>query len=83
MNISLTPEFENFINSQIARGFYHSANEVVLDGLRLLAEHEQAAKNNLEWLNVEIDKGLSSLNAGLFVSGNDVYQELMQRRNES
>jgi putative addiction module CopG family antidote len=37
MNVSLTPELEQFIHSQIASGKYASAQEVIVDALKTLA----------------------------------------------
>lgn len=35
-NVSLTPELEAFVDSQVASGRYQTASEVVRAGLRLL-----------------------------------------------
>ena len=35
MNVSLTPELEQFIYSKVKSGFYGSASEVIREGLRL------------------------------------------------
>ena len=40
MNISLTPEDEQLVKQQIARGRFHSAGEVIHEALRLLEIHE-------------------------------------------
>ena len=40
MNISLTPELEQFVQSTVKNGRYSSASEVVLTALRLLKERE-------------------------------------------
>lgn len=40
MNISLTPELEQFVQSTVKNGRYSSASEVILAGLRLLKERE-------------------------------------------
>ena len=40
MNISLTPELEQFVQSIVKNGRYSSASEVVLAALRLLKERE-------------------------------------------
>lgn len=49
MNVSVTPELEQFVQSLVASGRYHSASEVFRDGLRLL---EQAERRRLieKWL---------------------------------
>lgn len=43
MNVSLTPELEQFIRSQIESGKYASAEEVIVDALKMFA-----AKGNIE-----------------------------------
>ncbi|MBE9187815.1 type II toxin-antitoxin system ParD family antitoxin [Microcoleus sp. LEGE 07076] len=40
MNISLTPELEQFVQSTVKNGRYSSASEVILAALKLLKEHE-------------------------------------------
>jgi len=40
MNISLTPELEQFVQSTVENGRYSSASEVILAALRLLKERE-------------------------------------------
>ena len=40
MNISLTPELEQFIQSTVKNGRYSSASEVILAALQLLKERE-------------------------------------------
>ena len=40
MNISLTPELEQFVQSTVKNGRYSSTSEVVLAALRLLKERE-------------------------------------------
>jgi putative addiction module CopG family antidote len=40
MNISLTPELEQFVQSTVKNGKYSSASEVILAALELLKEQE-------------------------------------------
>lgn len=40
MNISLTPELEQFVQSTVKNGMYSSASEVILAALQLLKERE-------------------------------------------
>lgn len=41
MNVSLTPELEQFVQEKVSSGLYYSASEVIREGLRLLKEREQ------------------------------------------
>lgn len=80
MNVSLTPELEQFIDNKVKSGFYSSASEVIREGLRLLEEQETIKKKRIEMLNLEIDKGLASLKAGNVISGEEAYRQLVERR---
>ena len=40
MNLSLTPELEQFIQQKINSGMYTNASEVVRDALRRMDEHD-------------------------------------------
>ena len=52
--------FEGFIQKLIESGRYSTASEVIRDGLRMIEEREQDREAKLEWLRVEIQKGLDS-----------------------
>jgi Bacterial antitoxin of ParD toxin-antitoxin type II system and RHH len=43
MNVSLSPELEQFIQSQIESGKYASATEVIVDALKVFAAGKQAS----------------------------------------
>jgi antitoxin ParD1/3/4 len=42
MDVSLTPELEQFIENLVEKGSYAPSSEVVRSGLRLLVKHESA-----------------------------------------
>jgi antitoxin ParD1/3/4 len=44
LNISLTPELEQFINARVDSGRYQSASEVVREGLRLSKSGKSAGR---------------------------------------
>lgn len=57
MNVSLTPELEQYIGRKVESGMYHSASEVVRAGLRLLKERDEVHQHRLEELRKEIAVG--------------------------
>ena len=56
MNVSLTPELEQYIRTKVDSGRYLTASEVVREALRLLEQKDK----RLEELRVEIQKGFES-----------------------
>ncbi|VEP17192.1 conserved hypothetical protein [Hyella patelloides LEGE 07179] len=68
MNVSLTEELEQFVQSQVKSGMYYSASEVIRDGLRLLKEKDMLKQIKIEELRKEIQKGIVSLESGESVS---------------
>lgn len=64
MNVSLTPEWEKWVQSKVESGFYTSASEVIREGLRLLKEQELVREVRLDELRKEIQKGLEQLEFG-------------------
>lgn len=79
MNISLTPELENFVAQRLESGLYHSASEVIRDALRLLREKEIAWDSRRDELTRLIDEGLDALAKGKKSSGDEVYKRLKKR----
>jgi antitoxin ParD1/3/4 len=64
MNVSLTPELENFVNSKVATGLYQTASEVVREGLRLLRERDTMRQEKLEALRQELAVGIEQADRG-------------------
>ena len=61
MNISLTPELESFVQGKVQSGMYHSASEVVREGLRLLREQDQLRDIRLAELKAQVQIGIDQL----------------------
>jgi antitoxin ParD1/3/4 len=59
MNVSLTPELEQYVQEKVSSGLYYSASEVIREGLRLLRERE-LQQTRLQELRQEIQVGLDS-----------------------
>jgi antitoxin ParD1/3/4 len=65
MNVSLTPELDNWVHGRVKEGFYNSASEVVRESLRLLKERESQREILLKELRAELRLGAGQIEAGL------------------
>ena len=87
LNVSLTPELEQFVQSRVASGLYQTASEVIREGLRLLEERERAREAALEELRVKIRRGVEQADRGELLDGERVFEEIRQlsarRRSEN
>lgn len=79
MNVSLTPELEQFVQEKVDSGRYTSASEVVREALRLmekrdrrLLEREQA----LQAFQAELDRRVAEADAGQVRDVEDVFADL-------
>jgi antitoxin ParD1/3/4 len=70
MNVSLTPELEQYVNGKVQSGLYHSASEVVREGLRLLKEKDEIHQKKLQELRREIQIGIDQAERGQFSAFN-------------
>jgi antitoxin ParD1/3/4 len=60
INISITPQLEEWIDEQIASGWYNNTSEVVREGLRLLRIEQEIRTAKLKDLRAAIDEGMNS-----------------------
>jgi antitoxin ParD1/3/4 len=79
MSIFLTPELEQFIQSQIASGKYASTEDVIIAGIKLLEERERIYKGRFEELKREIAIGVEQLERGERLDGREVIEKLRQK----
>ena len=82
MNVSLTPELEDLVNSKVKSGMYHSASEVIRAGLRLLREQDELRALRLQELRREIARGVEQADRGELLDGEQVLAGLHQRIDE-
>jgi antitoxin ParD1/3/4 len=66
MNVSLTPELTQYVQTKVESGLYHSASEVIREGLRLLKEKEQLQAVRLTTLRQDIQQGIDQADQGEF-----------------
>ena len=76
LNVSLTPELEQFVQSRVASGLFQTASEVVREGLRLLEEREQARETALSELRAKIRRGMEQADRGELLDGDAVFEEI-------
>lgn len=69
MNVHLTPELEQMIQTKVKTGRYNSASEVMREALRLMEERDQLKILQTEEIRKKIAAGLLSLSAGNGIDG--------------
>ena len=71
MNIELPADAAQFIEGLVAAGQYRSVDEAVADGVQLLMSRQQ--------LRADVQKGITELDAGQGIAGEQVFAELRER----
>lgn len=79
MNVSLTPELDQFVASKVSSGRYNSASEVVREALRLLEERDQTRSAQRAAFEHELATRLKSLDRGEQVTPEAAKARLTQR----
>jgi antitoxin ParD1/3/4 len=64
MNVLLPTELEKFVTEKIQSGLFLSANDVILEGLKLLKERDEAQGLRREELRQAIQIGIDQADAG-------------------
>ena len=64
MNISLTPEMDEWVAQKIKSGMYKSSSELIREGIRLLRAREEQREKMVEDLRSELLVGVKLLDAG-------------------
>lgn len=82
MEITLTPEVEQYIQSKISSGQYASASEVFLAGIKLLQDIEQTYQGRYQTLRNEVKIGLDAADRGEVMDADTVFSQLQERLNQ-
>jgi len=75
MNVSLTPELEQFVEGKVESGLYNNASEVIREGLRLLKEHDMVRR---KW-SEQVERGWLQAKAGKVVDGPKTMASIRRR----
>ena len=82
MNVSLTPELEQYVNGKVQSGMYQTASEVIREGLRLLKEREELHQQRLSDLRREIQIGIDQAVRGQGSPFNETTLEEVKARGQ-
>ncbi len=64
MTVALPSELEDLVNAKIQSGQFHSAGEVIREGLRLLEEKDMLRQVKLDHLRKDIAIGIEQADRG-------------------
>jgi antitoxin ParD1/3/4 len=76
MDVHLTAELEQLVQSRVETGRYNSPGEVVREALRLLEERDAIITLRKEEIREEIAQGVDSLRLGKGVDGEAVFDRI-------
>jgi antitoxin ParD1/3/4 len=79
MNVHLTAELEQLVQSKVKSGRYNSASEVIREALRLLEERDQLMELRKEAIRQKIDEGWESLRRGEGLDGEEFFAALERK----
>jgi antitoxin ParD1/3/4 len=83
MAISLSPEHEQFIQTQLASGRYASADEVLAQAFQLLDTWQQDYDEWLEITRQKVAIGLQQIERGEVIDGETVIARLQEKINQA
>jgi antitoxin ParD1/3/4 len=76
MNVSLTRELENFVQSKVGSGSFGDTSAVVSSALSLMQQRDQQQA----WLEEELDRGLNDAKEGRLTPSSSVKAEMLAFR---
>ena len=79
MNVSLTPELEEYVAGKVQKGLYRSQSEVVRQALRLLQEQDRLLEARLAKVRADVAVGLEQADRGELIPMDEVEARLNKR----
>ena len=77
MNVKLTPELKELVQSKVQSGRYESASEVVREALRLMERRDEGRAAEIQELRNRMDKGLAEARRGDSADGEAFMQGML------
>ncbi len=76
MNVHLSPELEEIVQSKVKSGQYNSINDVVREALRLLEQRDEVFSLRKEEIRRQIEEAWQSAKRGEIVDGDEVFDRI-------
>jgi len=76
MNVDLTPELEELLDSKLKTGRYSSAAEIVREALRLLEQRDEIFAVRKEEFREKIDEGWRAAKGKELIDGDEVFDRI-------
>jgi antitoxin ParD1/3/4 len=77
MNITLTPEWAQLVQSKVASGQYLSPMEVVQEALNLLEERDRVRQTKIELLRKDLQSAIDQVERGQYTTlTDDTWKEI-------
>ena len=79
MDISLSGDFDNFVQEQMATGLYNSVNDIVQEAMTLLKLRKSVSQDRIDAFNAEIQLGEDDIKAGRIMDGEVAFCKLLSK----
>ena len=76
MNVHLTPELEQLVQSKVKSGRYNSASEVIREALRLLEQRDEVFTLRKDEIRKQIEDGWQSAKREEIADGDEVFDRI-------
>ena len=76
LNVSLTPELSQFIDTKLRSGLYTSGSEIIREALRLFKNYEDVKEHTIAEMKEKIEAGMEQAKAGKVLDGEKVFADL-------
>ena len=78
MNVHLTPELEQLVQTKVQSGRYNSASEVVREALRIMEQRDEVRSIQLQELRNRMDRALGESDRGDGTDGEEFMQGMLE-----
>lgn len=78
VHISLKPELDAFLQSQVKSGRYQTTSEIVREALRLLQRQQKEHDAAFKQLKAKLERGAAQAKRGEWLDNDEVFEELRE-----